>query len=197
MPVLLSPILLGVPLGTFIGQLANWNMTFWLTAALGLLAFTISFYILPKNLAIRKSSLKNQLRLFTEPRIILAFFIPAFAIAGTYTLYTYITPIIQDGLGISSGYVSLILLAYGAFSILSKVIAGKVSAHNGMSKLRFLFLVQALILTSFFFAMNNSIAGLISIMLMAVMIYVRNAAGWTKKTQRCRRIKKLCRLDKQ
>lgn len=69
----------------------------------------------------------------------------------------------------------MILLAYGAFSILSHVLAGKIASYNGISKLRFVFIVQAIILGSLFFTMQSTVAGLISIMLMAAMIYVMNA----------------------
>ncbi|WP_298828806.1 MFS transporter [uncultured Planococcus sp.] len=166
---------LGVPLGTFIGQLGNWQLTFWFTALLGVISLIISIFIIPKHLPVEKASAKEQLKLLTNPRMVLAFFIPTFAIAGTYTVYTYITPILEEGLGIQTKYISIILLGYGAFSILSNVLAGKIASHNGISKLRFVFIAQAIILGSLFFTMQSTVAGLISIMLMAVMIYVMNA----------------------
>ena len=165
---------LGVPLGTFVGQLGTWHLTFWLTALLGVLALITCMAAIPKNLISEKSSLKDQLSLLAHPRIILAFFIPTFSIAGTYTLYTYITPIIENGLSIPAKYVSMILLAYGVFSIFSNVLAGKIAGHNGVSKLRYIFIIQAAVLTSLFFTMASTIAGLITLMLMAVLIYVMN-----------------------
>lgn len=166
---------LGVPLGTFIGQLGNWQLTFWFTALLGVVSLIISIFIIPRHLPVEKASAKEQLKLLTNPRMVLAFFIPTFAIAGTYTVYTYITPILEDGLGIQTKYISIILLGYGAFSILSNVLAGKIASRNGISKLRFVFIAQAIILGSLFFTMQSTVAGLVSIMLMAVMIYVMNA----------------------
>src|SRR5699024_9590664 len=108
---------IGVPLGTFIGQLSSWRLTFWLTALLGAIVFIMSIFVLPRNLHGTKSSIIGQLILFTHPQIVLAFAITAFSFAGTYVLYTYITPIIEDGLSISSMYVSIILFVYGLFSI--------------------------------------------------------------------------------
>lgn len=166
---------IGVPLGTLIGQLGNWQLTFWFTTFLGIVSLVLSIFILPRKLKVQKASAKEQLGLMTNPRMILAFFIPTFSIAGTYTIYTYITPILEEGLGISTSYVSMILLAYGAFSILSNVLAGKIASHNGVSKLRYVFIVQAVILGSLYFTMESTIAGLVSLMLMAVMIYAMNA----------------------
>ena len=166
---------IGVPLGTLIGQLGNWQLTFWFTTALGVISLVMSIFILPRKLKVTKASAKEQLALLSNPRMILAFFIPTFSIAGTYTIYTYITPILEEGMGVSKSYVSAILLAYGAFSILSNVLAGKIASQNGISKLRFVFIVQALILGSLYFTMESTFMGLISLMLMAVMIYAMNA----------------------
>ncbi|PAD34036.1 MULTISPECIES: MFS transporter [Terribacillus] len=166
---------LGVPLGTFIGQLGSWHLTFWTTALLGVIAFIISLFILPKTAAGEKSSIVKQLVLFKNPKILVGFFIPTFSIAGTYTIYTYITPIIEDELGIASSSVGLVLLAYGLFSIGSNFLAGKIAGRNGIGDLRYAFIIQAVIIGSLYVTMDITIAGLISIMLMAVMIYVMNA----------------------
>ncbi len=166
---------IGVPLGTLIGQLGNWQLTFWFTTLLGVISLVMSIFILPKGLKVEKASAKEQLGLLTNPRMILAFFIPTFSIAGTYTIYTYITPILEEGLAIPTRYVSVILLAYGAFSIFSNVLAGKIASRNGVSKLRYVFIVQAIILGSLYFTMESTYAGLVSLMLMAVMIYAMNA----------------------
>ncbi|TWT13168.1 MFS transporter [Planomicrobium sp. CPCC 101079] len=166
---------IGVPIGTLIGQVGNWQLTFWFTTLLGVISLAMSIFILPRKLKVQKGSAKEQLGLLTNPRMLLAFFIPTFSIAGTYTIYTYITPILEEGLEIPESYVSAILLAYGAFSILSNVLAGKIASHNGVSKLRYVFIVQAVILGSLYFTMESTFAGLISIMLMAVMIYAMNA----------------------
>ncbi|MFE9079635.1 MFS transporter [Bacillus cereus] len=166
---------MGVPLGTFVGQFGSWHVTFWLTALLGVIAFIMSMLVLPRNLQSAKSSLKDQLSLFTQPRIILAFFIPTFTIAGTYTIYTYITPILENALAIPSKFVSFVLFIYGVFSIFSNFLAGRIAKQNGVSKLRYTFIIQAIILISLYFTMTSTIMGLISIMLMAVMLYAANA----------------------
>ncbi|HSP21187.1 MAG TPA: MFS transporter [Planococcus sp. (in: firmicutes)] len=166
---------IGVPLGTLIGQLGNWQLTFWFTTLLGVISLIMAIFILPRKLKVQKGSAKEQLSLLANPRMILAFFIPTFSIAGTYTIYTYITPILEEGLGIATSYVSVILLAYGAFSIFSNILAGKIASHNGVSKLRYVFIVQAVILGSLYFTMGSTLAGLVSLMAMAVMIYAMNA----------------------
>lgn len=167
---------LGVPVGTFVGQLSSWRLTFMLTAFLGIIAFVMALFLLPRHLKGERSSLKDQLRLFTHLRVILVFLIPTFSFAGTYIIYTYITPIIESELSIPSLYVSIVLLAYGLFSIISNYLSGKIASRNGVSKLRYVLIIQAFILTSLYFTMDFTIAGLISLMLMALTMFAVNAS---------------------
>lgn len=166
---------LGVPMGTFVGQLGSWRLSFWLTALLGVIVLFISMWTIPKNLINEKSSLKEQLSFLTQPRIILAFFIPVFSFAGTYTIYTYITPIVENKLSIPTRFVGMILLAYGVFAIFSNTLSGKIASRNGVGRLRFAFIIQSVILILLYFTMNSVIIGFVNIMLMAVMNYVANA----------------------
>ncbi|MCM3039925.1 hypothetical protein M3201_09485 [Paenibacillus motobuensis] len=97
----------------------------------------------------------KQLGLFANSRIIIAFFIPACSIAATYTVYTYLTPILQD--------------------VIAVPIGGKLAASNGISKLRFVFLAQAIILASLYLSSRSLMAGLISISLIALLVYTMNS----------------------
>lgn len=83
---------LGVPLGTYIGQWGGWHLSYWFTTLLGVVSLMASLATIPRGLQGARSSLKKQLRLFAYPRIVLAFFIPALSIGATYSVYTYLAP---------------------------------------------------------------------------------------------------------
>ncbi|KNB70308.1 MFS transporter [Brevibacillus reuszeri] len=163
---------IGVPLGTTIGQWAGWQMAFWFTTILGVVSFIASSATIPKGLKGTKSSLLNQIRLVTNLRMILAFFIPALSIGATYTVYTYLTPLLQQVLYIQDQYVSLVFLLYGVVSVFSTLIGGKIAKRNGLGKLRFIFLIQACILASFYVSTSSIVMGLLSISCMALVIYM-------------------------
>jgi MFS transporter, DHA1 family, inner membrane transport protein len=164
---------LGVPIGTYIGQISGWRMTFWTIALLGVCIFIIYLVALPKGLKGNKSSIKVLVGFLVHPRVILAFFIPALSIAATYTIYTYLTAILEEVLSIPKYYISLVLLLYGVVSVFSNLIGGKIASNNGISKLGVIFLFQAIILTSLYFSSHNWIAGLISICLMSLAMYLQ------------------------
>ncbi|WP_289138740.1 MFS transporter [uncultured Brevibacillus sp.] len=166
---------IGVPLGTYIGQIAGWQMAFWFTTLLGMISLIASAITLPKELKGTRSSLKKQIGLLTNLRIILAFFIPALSIGATYTVYTYLTPVLQEVLAVPSGYVSLVFLLYGIVSVFSTLIGGRVARRNGISKLSYVFLIQAAILASLYVTSSSIVTGLISIAGIALVVYTMNS----------------------
>lgn len=159
----------GVPIGTFIGQHAGFEATFWLTTGLGLLAFLAVFKVVPRQQATATSSVKDQLRLLANPRIMIAFFIPSFGFGATYVVYTYLVPILELELELPRGWISPILLAYGVVSIFSNILAGKIASHNPIGRLRFVFVVQAIVLAALYVTTSSVTLGLINIALMSLM----------------------------
>ncbi|WP_214818000.1 MFS transporter [Exiguobacterium sp. s131] len=159
----------GVPIGTFIGQQAGWESTFWLTTLFGAVAWIAIYRVLPNQLSQEKASLREQMALLTNPRILIAFLIPAFGFGATYVIYTYLVPILKDVLGVPVAWVSPILFAYGFISIFSNIAAGKIASHNPIGRLRFVFLVQAFVLAALFVTTSNVTLGLLNIALMSFM----------------------------
>jgi len=166
---------IGVPIGTYIGQSGGWRLTFWFTTLLGSISLFASSVTIPKGLIGTKSSLKKQIGLLTNSRIIIAFFIPALSIAATYTVYTYLTPLLLDVLLIPERSISLVFLLYGVVSIFSTIIGGKLVTRNAIGKLRYIFLIQAMILGLFYVSSNSIVAGLLNISFIALIVYIMNS----------------------
>ena len=158
----------GVPIGTVVSNWFGWNATFIVTTILGGLAFLTSFFVLPDKLSQMRSSIRDQFSLLTNPRILIAFFIPALGFGATYTVFTYLVPILK-GMGAPSYSISMILFGYGFISIFSNILAGKIASYNAIGRLRFVFLVQAAVLTSLFWTTGHFTLGLVNIGLMSLM----------------------------
>jgi predicted MFS family arabinose efflux permease len=138
-----------------------------LTTLLGVLAFLASFFVLPGKLSQVRSSIRDQFSLLTNPRILIAFFIPALGFGATYAVFTYLVPILKE-MGAPNYSISLILFVYGFISIFSNILAGKIASHNAIGRLRFVFLIQAAVLASLFFTTNHFTLGLVNIGLMSL-----------------------------
>lgn len=167
---------LGVPIGTFVGQFFTWHAAFILNGLLAGIAIVLNYVYVPRKLPKPvPSSLKDQIGLFTNGRIILAFLIPVMAVGAVFVVYTYITPIMEQVMNIPKSSVSAVLLVYGMATIVSNWIGGKVATGNAVSKLRYVFLVQASVYILFSMTASISILGMIILIVLATMSSIVSA----------------------
>ncbi|MEV6828722.1 MFS transporter [Amycolatopsis sp. NPDC051102] len=114
---------LGVPLGTLVGQLAGWRTAFLL---LGLLSFGTAAVLvlltpaLPATVRIRPSVLSGLLRRSGVRSGLLVTFLVVLAHFGTYT---YVTPLLRDV--VRPEVLSAYLLAYGVAGIAGTFLAAR------------------------------------------------------------------------
>lgn len=157
----------GVPLGTFIGQTFGWRATFLTVAALGAIALIGSAFLVPKNLKQSKpATLRQQLEVITHPRLLLVYAMTAIGYGGTFTAFTYLTPILGDVTGFASGMVSLLLLVYGVSVATGNIWGGKLADRLGpTSALYIIFGGLAAILFVLTFSAYNPIAAVITLLI--------------------------------
>lgn len=157
----------GVPLGTFIGQTFGWRATFLTVAALGAIALIGSALLVPKNL--KKSApatLRQQFEVITHPRLLLVYAMTAVGYGGTFTAFTYLTPILEDVSGFAPGMVSLLLLVYGISVATGNIWGGKLADRLGpTSALYIIFSGLAAILFVLTFTAYNPIAAVITLLI--------------------------------
>lgn len=167
---------LGVPIGTIVGQHFTWHAAFILNGILAGLAIVLNYLFIPRGLPKPvPSSLKDQIGLLTNGRIILAFLIPVMGVGAVFVMYTYITPILEQIMNIPKSSVSGVLFVYGIATIISNWIGGKVATGNAVGKLRIVFLIQALVYVAFSLTAPISIAGMFVLILLAGMSSIVSA----------------------
>jgi predicted MFS family arabinose efflux permease len=163
----------GVPFGTFIGQEFGWRMAFILIVVVGIMALLANSILIPSSL--RKStvsSFRDQIKIVTNGRLLLVFIITALGYGGTFVVFTYLSPILQDITGFKEGTVAAILLGYGIAIAIGNMIGGKVSNQNPIKALFYMFIVQAVVLFILMFTAPFKIAGLITIFFMGLLAFM-------------------------
>ncbi|MNW32530.1 Purine efflux pump PbuE [compost metagenome] len=140
---------LGVPIGTFVGQHFEWQASFVLTALMGVIVFILNAIVIPSNLTSSKGSLKEQFGLLTNGRILLAFMIPVLGTGAVFSIYTFIRPLMENVMAIPTSMVSWVLLIYGVAVIFSTWLGGRIASRNALARLRVVFLIQAAIYVVF------------------------------------------------
>lgn len=143
----------GVPLGTFIGQHWGWQTTFLVVSALGVAAFAGSLLFIPRQLAQpAPPSRAQQWAVLTSSRLWLVYAMTIIGYGGTFVLFTFLTPILQQISGFSGNAVSLMLAAYGIAVAAGNILGAKLADHMGARvALKILFAAQTLVLLSFVF----------------------------------------------
>ncbi|EPY07518.1 putative transporter [Paenibacillus alvei TS-15] len=163
----------GVPFGTFIGQQLGWRTAFIAIVIIGVIALIANSILVPSNLRKGvKTSFRDQLKLVTNGRLLLLFIITALGYGGTFVVFTYLSPLLQDITGFKEGTVAVILLAYGIAIAIGNMIGGKLSNQNPIGALFYMFIVQAVVLFILMFTAPFKVAGLITILLMGLLAFM-------------------------
>ncbi len=163
----------GVPFGTFIGQQLGWRTAFIAIVIIGVIALIANSILVPSNLRKGgKTAFRDQLKLVTNGRLLLLFIITALGYGGTFVVFTFLSPLLQDITGFKEGTVAVILLAYGIAIAIGNMIGGKLSNQNPVRALFYMFMVQAAVLFILMFTAPFKIAGLITILLMGLLAFM-------------------------
>ncbi len=120
-------LILGAPIGTFIGQHLGWRATFVAVAAMASLGLLMVLRFVPAQAAAATSSVAGELRVFRSSRVWLAIAITALGNVGVVTVFTYLAPLATDVAGFDAAAVPVLLLVYGAGSLLGNFVGGWLS----------------------------------------------------------------------
>ncbi|MDN3436603.1 MFS transporter [Planococcus sp. APC 3900] len=163
----------GVPFGTFLGQQFGWRAAFMAIVVIGIIAFIGNSIWIPSDLkkAVR-TSFRDQAKLVTNGRLLLVFSITALGYGGTFVVFTYLSPLLQEVTGFQAGTVTLILVAYGIAIAVGNTIGGKLANQNPIKALFYMFLIQSGILLILAFTAPFKIAGLITIIVMGLFAFM-------------------------
>ncbi|WP_329402692.1 MFS transporter [Streptomyces virginiae] len=120
---------LGVPLGTFIGDVAGWRTAFLAMGILTLLVFVMLLLVvppLPAGEPTRLSVLTGMLRsVNTRFALVMTFLV----VLAHFGAYTYVTPFLEQVTHVSSGLITVYLLIYGAAGVAGNFLGGSAVAR--------------------------------------------------------------------
>ena len=118
---------LGVPLGTWFGQLFGWRATFWGVAVIGVLAFVALIISLPTNKDEKPVHLGSEISALANGKLWLSLLMTVCFAAAMFALFSYIAPLLLQVTGISNRGVSWTLFLIGAGLTVGNIIGGKLA----------------------------------------------------------------------
>lgn len=119
--------LLGVPLGTYIGQHYSWRFTYAIISMSGLATIAAIYFWLPKIESKEKGQVFNQLKFFKTKKAWLLIAIISIGTGGLFSWLSYIAPLITEVGKLEAGKVPFIMTLVGLGMLIGNLLGGKVS----------------------------------------------------------------------
>jgi DHA1 family inner membrane transport protein len=139
---------LGVPLGTALGQAAGWRATFWGVTVIGVMAFVGLLRYLPKRHDEPKLHMAAELAGLKGWGIWLSLSMTAMFSASMFALFTYIAPLLGEVTGVSERGITYTLLLIGLGLTGGNIIGGKLADRHLAGTLAGAFIAMAAVCTA-------------------------------------------------
>ncbi|MEV0379984.1 MFS transporter [Nonomuraea sp. NPDC050643] len=118
---------LGVPLGTWIGQAFGWRATFWAVVVIGVAGFVGVLALVPRQPRPAGGGVLRELATFRKPGVWLALAMTVFGFAPVFAVITFIAPIMTGVGGFSPGAVPVVMAVFGVGLVVGNLIGGKLA----------------------------------------------------------------------
>lgn len=162
---------LGVPFGTALGQELGWRSTFWAVVGIGVFAAVALYFCLPRKIAASGGSLIAEARALAKTQVIFAMAISVLASASMFSVFTYITPMLQNITGISARQVIYVLLLFGAGLTIGNYIGGRLGDWRLMPAIIATFVLLIAILVVFAETITNVIPAVATVFVWGVVSF--------------------------
>ena len=118
---------LGVPLGTWIGQAFGWRATFWVVVAIGVAGLVGVLALVPRQPRPAGGGMLRELATFRKAGVWLALAMTVFGFAPVFAVITFIAPIMTGVGGFSPGAVPVVMALFGVGLVVGNLIGGKLA----------------------------------------------------------------------
>jgi DHA1 family inner membrane transport protein len=120
----------GVPLGTFLGQQVGWRAAFLVVAVIFALATVMIALSVPAHPGEPSRTLRAELRVFRIGQVWLALGIGAIGFGGFFAVYSYVAPMVTDIAGAPTWAVPVVLVVMGLGMTAGNIVGGHVADRD-------------------------------------------------------------------
>jgi DHA1 family inner membrane transport protein len=163
--------IIGVPLGTALGQAMGWRATFFVVSLLGLAAGSFLFAVLKPQAADSSGSIANEISALARPRVWLALGTTTFGFGGVFVVWTYIAPILGSATGLSPEWITGVLFVFGIGLTLGNHFVGQWADKSLSLALVGVLAALILLLALFSVTMNAFVPATITIFFLGVAAF--------------------------
>ncbi|GAA2984781.1 DHA1 family inner membrane transport protein [Microbacterium terrae] len=120
----------GVPLGTYLGQQTGWRSAFMVVAAIFLAATVLIAIFVPEHPGDPGRTLRAELKVFRIGQVWLALGVGAIGFGGFFAVYSYIAPMVTDVAGSPAWVVPIVLVLMGLGMTIGNLVGGHLADRD-------------------------------------------------------------------
>lgn len=132
---LTAATVVGVPLGTLLGQQFGWRLTFALVAVIGVIGLIGVAALIPDQPAQRDARLRAEFSALANPQVLLAMAMTVLGFGGVFAAITYLAPMMTDVAGYADSSVTWLLVLFGLGMFAGNLIGGRYADRHLMPML--------------------------------------------------------------
>ncbi|UDL95729.1 MFS transporter [Lichenihabitans sp. PAMC28606] len=167
--------MLGVPLGTALGQVAGWRAAFWAVTGIGVIAAGAIAIFVPSGLAGARNGLASEFRALAQWRVLMPMLISATSSVSLFAVFTYITPLLETVSGLTLGQVTFALLLFGFGLTAGNIIGGPFADRNLTGTVKTILCCIIAVLAIFAFTCHAAIPAVLTIMVWGALAFALGA----------------------
>ncbi|MFM9370097.1 MFS transporter [Streptomyces sp. Da 82-17] len=122
--------LLGLPIATFVGGHLGWRAAFWAITGLTVVAAAVTLLAVPqieRPATGAGGGFRGEIAVFRKPRLWLVLSTSTLIIGATFAAFSYFNPILTRVSGFDAGTVPVLLVAYGAATVVGNTVVGRLA----------------------------------------------------------------------
>ena len=169
---------LGVPLGTLLGQEYGWRSTFWAITATGVLALAAIATLVPASVnarptptdgdddASRPHGIRQELSAFANRQVWLSLLITVLGFGGMFGAFTYIAFTLTEVSGFASSAVPWLLILFGVGLFVGNLLGGRAANRSVPRTLVTVLGTLAVVMVGFALTAQTQVLTMVSLVLM-------------------------------
>ncbi|MEV7023718.1 MFS transporter [Kitasatospora sp. NPDC093558] len=156
---------LGVPLGTLVGQHLGWRFTFFVVAGLGVVGLLGVAKLVPEMERPEGVHVRHELAALGNVQVLLAMAMTVLGFGGVFAAVTYITPMMTEVTGYSDSALTWLLVLFGLGMVGGNLVGGRFADKSVMRMLYASLGALALVLALFTVTAHDKIAAAVTLAL--------------------------------
>ena len=159
----------GVPLGTLVGQHLGWRATFLFIAGLGVVGLFGVARLIPEQSRSGEVRLRDELAVLRNPQVLLAMAMTVLGFGGVFAAITYVAPMMTGVAGFADGSVTWLLALFGLGMVVGNLVGGRYADRSLMRMLYVALGALAVVLALFTVTAHDKAAATVTVFLIGAL----------------------------